>query len=68
MVPRHKLKSFTFRDEEKARNKRFLFKKKKKTKDIFWPIKRGDSVYSAIVAVVAVVLAVAHILRFCPIV
>ena len=42
--------------------------KKKKNKDIFWPIKRGDSVYSAIVAVVAVVLAVAHILRFCPIV
>jgi len=66
MVPRHKLKSFTFRDEEKARNKRFLFKKK--NKDIFWPIKRGDSVYSAIVAVVAVVLAVAHVLRFCPIV
>lgn len=41
---------------------------KKKNKDIFWPIKRGDSVYSAIVAVVAVVLAVAHVLRFCPIV
>ena len=66
MVPRHKLKSFTFRDEEKARNKCFLLKKK--TKTFFWPIKRGDGVCSAIVPVVAVVLAVAHVLRFCPIV
>ena len=65
MVPRHKLKSFTFRDEEKARNKCFLLKKKR---PFFWPIKRGDGVYSAIVPVVAVVLAVAHVLRFCPIV
>ena len=64
MMPRHKLKSFTFGDKEKTRNKRVLLKKK----DMFWPITRGEGVYSAVIVVVAVVLAVAHVLCFCPIV